>query len=69
MKKNKMTSYDIDCEVRKELNMKIVPRDCFHGDFVLKDSEIEQFRIEWKNFMIHARNILEGKEDSSDGIN
>nr|DAV18310.1 MAG TPA: hypothetical protein [Caudoviricetes sp.] len=58
---NSKNLYDIDCEVRLELGMEIIPRDCFHGDFELDNKNVDTIKAEWKEFLLYRQNILNRK--------
>lgn len=58
MTSEKLTLYDIDCEIRKELGFQIIPRECSHGDTIIDRTDLDKFKNEWKEFLIHREKIL-----------
>ena len=58
MNKNSKTFYDIDCEVRLELGMEIIPKDCSHGNFELDHKNVDTFKAEWKEFLLYRQKIF-----------
>jgi hypothetical protein len=64
MNNNSKTLYDIDCEVRLELGMEIIPRDYSHGDFELDPKNVDTIKAEWKEFLLYRQNIFSRKGEN-----
>ncbi|MGM0341639.1 hypothetical protein [Enterococcus sp. AZ007] len=58
MNNKQITLYDIDCQVKKELGLKPIPRDCFHDDIILEREDIDTFKKEWTELTKYTHKVM-----------